>query len=1185
MNYQDFDLLIDRNGESLRAQVINSPAGQASADFQLPFSEDKLENFLLRLGGRARRVTRRVESQEMNAAKTFGAALFTAVFSGDVKACFRSSLDEARRQNAGLRIRLRLADPSVVDLPWEYLYNPTVNRFLALSVHTPLVRFMDLPERIQPIAVTPPIRVLVMISSPTDYPTLDVEAEWTRLNEALSDLIGKNQIAIERLDDATLEALQRKLRRERYHIFHFIGHGEFDESMQEGVLILEGDKGRGHRVSSQSLGMMLHDHESLRVAILNACEGARTSRTDPFAGSAQSLVQQGIPAVIAMQFEIADDVASRFAHEFYGALADGYPIDASLTEARKSIFAARNEVEWGTPVLYLRAPDGRIFDVDTTVPPRPLSAVDSGPQVADSSTKLTQEQLTRDLVAAARAAFAGGRRSEAIDMLRRYEPKEAVAQALRELTLENQRVADDELRKLKTAVQEHLAAASDLLNGGNLPAAWSRACDAIQLDPSNNDALALERRIRQLLDEQVAREQARELEIALRTQQEQARDAAIAEARKTIDASLAADDLEQAEKDLKAVDDAYPQSLELADLRGRVAELRRRMRLREDKRADDTIADARQEFTRSPARALGLLENFTPTHPRVSAVCRELKQLLSEQNERIAREAERRAAAARERQAVEEQRQRELRQALQRIDGYISREELPEAEAALQSSKDAFGTNAGLSELRERLLAAKRRTDADRAAQDAIARARQLADIEDHEGAIALLEKFEPHHAQVDAALETLRQAGAAAKRRKDVARRVADALARAAREPNHRAAIAGLQEALVVDPDNEELNAAIKHHRGALRGDRFRTGALTVVRSRAAMAAVVVLILGVVGVKVVPPLLTRFQPDPSQPPSSAVVVPPAKPSPANTTSTTPPGPEPAAPAAPIARPEPEPGTSKPAVEPAPVADDTSALKDAADAARRTAEGARARAVRAKATGLPRFRRADEAMARAEDLSRDERYQAAERAFNTATSLFRGSVEDVDTALASAAPIGRGNTGAGGGSTGGAPPTANPGRTTSEPAGTATHTGTAEPAEPARGNTPKVEPIQPNPTRSEPPPVRPIPLRPTTMSALEAYERALTRRDEVGLRAVYPSVPQAVIDNWSKKDSGVKYSSVRIIQTRDEFDGGPNRVRLECTFFYNFISNPGKSQTIQEKQIVVLERHGDNWDIVESRRR
>ncbi len=61
MNYQDFDLLIDRSGENLRAQVLNSPAGQATAEFRLPFSEDKLENFLLRLGGRTRRTTRRVE--------------------------------------------------------------------------------------------------------------------------------------------------------------------------------------------------------------------------------------------------------------------------------------------------------------------------------------------------------------------------------------------------------------------------------------------------------------------------------------------------------------------------------------------------------------------------------------------------------------------------------------------------------------------------------------------------------------------------------------------------------------------------------------------------------------------------------------------------------------------------------------------------------------------------------------------------------------------------------------------------------------------------------------------------------------------------------------------------------------------------------------------------------------------
>src|SRR4026209_2553126 len=101
MLYQDFDLLIDRSGDSLRAQVLNSPAGQASAEFCLPFSDDKLENYLLRLGRPHGGAARGVESQERKPAKAGGAALVDAVSAGDVKACFRSSLDEVRRQNAG----------------------------------------------------------------------------------------------------------------------------------------------------------------------------------------------------------------------------------------------------------------------------------------------------------------------------------------------------------------------------------------------------------------------------------------------------------------------------------------------------------------------------------------------------------------------------------------------------------------------------------------------------------------------------------------------------------------------------------------------------------------------------------------------------------------------------------------------------------------------------------------------------------------------------------------------------------------------------------------------------------------------------------------------------------------------------------------------------------------------------
>ncbi len=376
--YLDFDLLLERVATGYRARVLKSPAGETVGEFQLPLSSLELENFLLRMGRPPRRV-RRLETPETQMAKAIGGQIFNAIFSGAILNCLQSSLDQARCQEAGLRIKLRLTDaPELADLPWEYLYNPVLNRFLALSKETPIVRFLDTPERPRALAVTPPLRVLVMIASPSDYEPLDVAREWERLQQALTDLAGRNLVTLDMLKNATLSMLQRQLRRGAYHIFHFIGHGGFDEAAQDGALLLEDKDGRSRAVSGQDLGTLLNDHRSLRLAILNACEGARASRTDPFAGVAQSLLQQGLPAVIAMQFEITDDAAVIFAHEFYSALADGLPVDAALTEARRAIFASGNPLEWGAPVLYMRALDGHIFDIAGTV--APPSAAQPSPQ-------------------------------------------------------------------------------------------------------------------------------------------------------------------------------------------------------------------------------------------------------------------------------------------------------------------------------------------------------------------------------------------------------------------------------------------------------------------------------------------------------------------------------------------------------------------------------------------------------------------------------------------------------------------------------------------------------------------------------------------------------------------------------------------------------------------------------------
>jgi uncharacterized RDD family membrane protein YckC len=363
LNYRDFDLVIERLDKGYRARVINSPGGLATGDFELPFSDLEVENFLLKAGV-TRRSMRRLDAPEMEAAKNFGGRLFNAVFSAEVGRCFRRSLDQMAPSEGGLRIRLHLTEaPELADLPWEYLYqNSTFNRFLSLSIETPLVRYLELPEPIRPLAVRPPLRILVMISSPSDYPALDVDREWTSLKRAVAELERRGLVVLERLEEATLLGLQRQLRRQEYHIFHFVGHGGFDRAAQDGVLLLEDESKRGRRVSGQDLGALLHNHRPLRLAVLNACEGARPALSDPFAGTAQSLLQQGIPAVVAMQFEISDEAAITFAQELYGAVADGYPVDGALAEARLAIRAQGNDIEWGTPVLYMRAPDGRVFE-------------------------------------------------------------------------------------------------------------------------------------------------------------------------------------------------------------------------------------------------------------------------------------------------------------------------------------------------------------------------------------------------------------------------------------------------------------------------------------------------------------------------------------------------------------------------------------------------------------------------------------------------------------------------------------------------------------------------------------------------------------------------------------------------------------------------------------------------------
>jgi len=377
-SYYNFDILIEQSTDKYRARVIDSPVGTASSEFDPPLSDLELENYILRMGQTRQGKRLPFESSELKAIRQCGESLFDAVFNGDVYSCYVMSWETAREQGRGLRIRLHIDVPEFHDYPWELLYNSKTNQFLALSNDTPIVRFFELPFPEQPLFVEAPIKILVMISSPEGFPPLNVDEEWKRLESAFAPLIQRGLVVLDRLKRPTLGELQKALRRDQFHIFHFIGHGKFVVHKQDGVLLMEEElNGRGRPVSGQYLSILLHDHQSLRMVVLNACEGARTSQSDPYAGVAQMLVRQGIPAVIAMQFPIFEDSAIEFAYQFYGAIVDGLPVDAAISEARKAIFTTGNETEWATPVLFMNSPNGRIFDLHLTQKALPLDETDA----------------------------------------------------------------------------------------------------------------------------------------------------------------------------------------------------------------------------------------------------------------------------------------------------------------------------------------------------------------------------------------------------------------------------------------------------------------------------------------------------------------------------------------------------------------------------------------------------------------------------------------------------------------------------------------------------------------------------------------------------------------------------------------------------------------------------------------
>ncbi|MDY7041773.1 MAG: CHAT domain-containing protein, partial [Chloroflexota bacterium] len=303
-----------------------------------------------------------------DALRYLGRRLFEVLFRDELAALL---------DGRGLRLRLHFEESAreLAGLPWEYTYGGRPPRFLGASPQTALVHDLTAGEAPLPgpRRVSRPLRVLVVASSPRDLPPLGIATERGRLEEVWQPLVGRGDMEwefLERGDKSTMDALDSRLGAdEGWDIVHFIAHGGVED--EGAYLYLEEPDGWHEKVDEERLSVLFAGRvapgrvRAPALVVLNACQTATVEGAQATLGLAPALVRRGqLLAAVGMQFPINDDAARLFAAKFYEALFRAGQVDYAIAKARNAIISAGRGIEgrdWGSPVLYVRTKDGRLF--------------------------------------------------------------------------------------------------------------------------------------------------------------------------------------------------------------------------------------------------------------------------------------------------------------------------------------------------------------------------------------------------------------------------------------------------------------------------------------------------------------------------------------------------------------------------------------------------------------------------------------------------------------------------------------------------------------------------------------------------------------------------------------------------------------------------------------------------------
>lgn len=375
----------------------SSEFGEASMRVPPPCSKEKMQS---ELHGVERSLEKsyslnvvRGASAPERSIREFGKLLTKTILQNRISTQFDRCQIEARKQGKSVRVLLRPDGPQVSRIPWEYMVDPARDDYLALRV--PVVRDLRLMDPISPMPLALPLRVLGISAVPDDLPPLEAQQERERIAQVLQQ-DSSEKVDVHWLPGDRWQDLAGALASGTWHVLHCVCHGGFDKEGDEGYIQLSGDDGSAKRFHASDFRRLIERSPHLRLVVLNACESAVSGSDNVFTSTAASLVEAGVPAVVAMQYEITDLAAITFSSAFYERIAEGTPVDRAVTLAREEVKVRLGSLEWATPVLFLASETAQIFASQST-PRKPTGRSPNGPSTPPDET--SQEAGRSRLVA------------------------------------------------------------------------------------------------------------------------------------------------------------------------------------------------------------------------------------------------------------------------------------------------------------------------------------------------------------------------------------------------------------------------------------------------------------------------------------------------------------------------------------------------------------------------------------------------------------------------------------------------------------------------------------------------------------------------------------------------------------------------------------------------------------------